>query len=104
MRIWGVLFLAMVIASPQLVAKETKKKGGGGDRERVIKREGRSKTGSKTKIDFEDTDIGGAVKTPYGSMLTNTKSNKNFDMVPIRTDWRPEMLQSASSLDAGRSR
>ena len=58
----------------------------------------------KTKIDFDDTDIGGAAKTPYGTMLSNTKSNKNYDMVPIRTDWRPEMLQSASSLDAGRSR
>jgi hypothetical protein len=90
--------------SDVIAAKEQKKSSGAGTRERVISREGRSKAGSKTKIDFEDTNIGGAAKTPYGSMLSNTKSNKNYDMVPIRTDWRPEMLQSASSLDAGRSR
>jgi len=90
--------------SETLSAKEQGKSAGAGSRERVISREGRSKAGSKTKIDFEDTNIGGAAKTPYGSMLSNTKSNKNYDMVPIRTDWRPEMLQSASSLDAGRSR
>jgi hypothetical protein len=91
--------------SAPVLAKEQKKQSSSGDsRERVISREGRSKVGSKTKIDFEDTDIGGAAKTPYGTMLSNTKSNKNYDLVPIRTDWRPEMLQSASSLDAGRSR
>jgi hypothetical protein len=97
--------LMMTLAGPAL-AKDKKKAGGGGggSRERVISREGQSKAGSKTKIDFEDTDIGGAAKTPYGTMLSNTKSNKNYDMVPIRTDWRPEMLQSARSLDAGRSR
>jgi hypothetical protein len=101
------MILALLVWSPELYAKEANKKsaaGGGGSRERIISREGRAKAGSKTKIDFGDTDIGGAAKTPYGSMLTNTKSNKNFDMVPIRTDWRPEMLQSASSLDAGRAR
>ena len=106
MKFFGIVILALLLWSPEVFAKDAKKKAasGGGTREKVISREGRSKAGSKTKIDFEDTDIGGAVKTPYGSMLTNTKSNKNFDMVPIRTDWRPEMLQSASSLDAGRAR
>jgi hypothetical protein len=101
-----VLIALLVMGlSETLSAKEQgKSSGGGGTRERVISREGRSKAGSKTKIDFEDTSIGGAAKTPYGSMLSNTKSNKNYDMVPIRTDWRPEMLQSASSLDAGRAR
>lgn len=104
MRVWIVGILTLAIWSPELIAKENKKAGAGGNRERVISREGRSKAGSKTKIDFEDAEIGGASKTPFGTMLTNTKSNKNYDMVPIRTDWRPEMLQSASSLDAGRSR
>lgn len=97
--------VAMFGFAPGLMAKEQKKPSASpGTRERVISREGQSKAGSKTKIDFEDTDIGGAAKTPYGTMLSNTKSNKNYDMVPIRTDWRPEMLQSASSLDAGRAR
>lgn len=104
-----VLILSLAILAPEALAKAKKKKSassqqGVTSRERVISREARSKTGSKTKIDFEDTEIGGAAKTPFGSLLSNTKSNKNYDMVPIRTDWRPEMLQSASSLDAGRAR
>jgi len=107
MRWLIMIVISLALVAPEVVAKEKKKSSssqGAGSRERVISREGRSKAGSKTKIDFEDTDIGGAAKTPYGTMLSNTKSNKNYDMVPIRTDWRPEMLQSATSLDAGRSR
>jgi hypothetical protein len=104
MRIVMIVLIALGFFATEVSAKEAKKAAASGSREKVISREGRSKAGSKTKIDFEDTDIGGAAKTPYGTMLSNTKSNKNYDMVPIRTDWRPEMLQSASSLDAGRSR
>lgn len=104
MRIVMIVLVALGFFAAEVSAKEAKKAASSGSREKVISREGRSKAGSKTKIDFEDTDIGGAAKTPYGTMLSNTKSNKNYDMVPIRTDWRPEMLQSASSLDAGRAR
>lgn len=85
-------------------AAGAKKSGGSGTREKIISREGRSKSGDKTKVDFDDTDIGGARKTPMASMLSNTKAKKDYDLVPIRTDWKPEMVQSASSLDAGRSR
>jgi hypothetical protein len=113
-RIILAVLISLSFFSSNLFAKGAKKasassaksSGGAaaGSRERVISREGRSKAGSKTKIDFDDTDIGGAAKTPYGTMLSNTKSNKNYDLVPIRTDWRSEMLQSAASLDAGRNR
>ena len=75
-----------------------------GVREKIISREGRSKSGDKTKVDFDDTDISGARKGPMASMLSNTKAKKDYDLVPIRTDWKPEMVQSASSLDAGRAR
>ncbi|MEI6397566.1 MAG: hypothetical protein WCO71_02235 [Pseudomonadota bacterium] len=104
MRVVMIVLISLGFFATGVSAKEVKKAASSGSREKIISREGRSKTGSKTKIDFDDTDIGGAAKTPYGTMLSNTKSNKNYDMVPIRTDWRPEMLQSASSLDAGRSR
>jgi hypothetical protein len=107
MRVFIIIMLSLAVLSPEVMAKAKKKKSssqGSAVRERVISREARAKAGSKTKIDFEDTEIGGAAKTPYGSLLSNTKSNKNYDLVPIRTDWRPEMLQSATSLDAGRAR
>ena len=84
------------------IAKE--KKAAPGQREKIISREGRSKVSKdKTKVDFEDTDISGARKAPMASMLNNTKAKKEYDMVPIRMDWKPEMVQSASSLDAGKS-
>lgn len=90
------------ILSTELLAQAASKKPA--TRERIIRGEGRTKSNSKTKIDFEDTDIGGARKTPMASMLNNTKAKKDYDLVPIRTDWKPEMVQSASSLDAGKSR
>jgi len=104
MRVVMIILVSLGFFAAEVSAKGAKKAGSSGSREKIISREGQSKAGSKTKIDFEDTAIGGAAKTPYGTMLSNTKSNKNYDMVPIRTDWRPEMLQSASSLDAGRAR
>lgn len=93
-------------AAKKPAAGTSAKKSGSapGTREKVISREARSKAGDKSKVDFEDTDIGGARKTPMASMLSNTKAKKDYDLVPIRTDWKPEMVQSASSLDAGRAR
>lgn len=95
--------LFMIIAAPlPLNAKD--KKAASGIKERIISREGRSKVGKdKTKVDFEDAEIGGMRKAPMASMLNNTKAKKEYDMVPIRTDWKPEMIQSASSLDAAKS-
>lgn len=94
-------------AAKKAAAPSAKKAAGASSnttREKIISREGRSKSGDKSKVDFEDTDISGARKTPMASMLSNTKAKKDYDLVPIRTDWKPEMVQSASSLDAGRSR
>jgi hypothetical protein len=96
-----ILSILVFFAFEPAFAKEKS----GGAREKIISREGRSKTNkSKTKIDFGDAEIDGARKNPMASMLTNNKAKKDYDMVPIRTDWKPEMIQSASSLDAGRVR
>lgn len=101
MRFITVVILTLSL-SPSAFAKDRDKKPT--LREKVISREGRSSSNSKTKIDFEDADITGSRKTPMASMLTNNKAKKDYDMVPIRTDWKPEMVQSAASLDAGRSK
>lgn len=55
---------------------------------------------SKTNLDFDSVDISGQRKTPLGSLVNQTKSDKNYDFVKIRLEWRKEMIQSASSLDA----
>lgn len=113
LQLFVIIALGFSFESPAL-AKGAKKKASSGEakkggapsgvREKIISRESRSKSGDKTKVDFDDTDIGGARKTPMASMLSNTKAKKDYDLVPIRTDWKPEMVQSASSLDAGRAR
>jgi hypothetical protein len=106
----SALFLAAEASAKGAKKAAVKKTSGSasapsnGVREKIISREGRSKSGDKTKVDFDDADINGSRKGPMASMLSNTKAKKDYDLVPIRTDWKPEMVQSASSLDAGRSR
>jgi hypothetical protein len=97
----GLVAVGVLCSSAMVEAKDKKPAGG---REKIISREGRSKISrDKTKIDFDDESIDGSRKTPMASLLNSTKAKKEYDMVPIRTDWRPEMVQSAASLDAGRS-
>jgi len=93
------LIISMLLSSVGFAAP----KKGAKTREKNITREGSAKRNDRTKIDFESTDIDGQRKLPLGSILNNTKSDKNYNFVRIRTDWHPEMIQSASSLDSGRS-
>ncbi len=82
-----------------------KGKSAGGSRkapEKFISREAEArKVGDKKVIDFESTGIDGMRKTPLGSLIDNRKSNKEYDFIKIRQRWTPEMVQSASSLEAG---
>ena len=57
------------------------------------------KTGDKTVIDFESVDIVGDRRTPLGSMINQSRAEKDYDFVKIRLRWHPEMKKSASSLD-----
>ncbi|NRA43637.1 MAG: hypothetical protein HRU09_01645 [Oligoflexales bacterium] len=57
------------------------------------------KTGDKTVIDFESVDIVGDRRTPIGSMINQSRAEKDYDFVKIRLRWHPEMKKSASSLD-----
>ena len=101
------VFIAIVLAiavGSEAFAAGKKATGKAAVRERIISREGSSKKGSKTKINFDDENISGEGKGPNGSMLKSTKASKDFDMVQIRTDWRQHMVESAGSLDAGNSR
>jgi hypothetical protein len=77
------------------------KKGGKGVREKFINGEATLKSKDQTKVDFEAADIGGERKTPLGTLINQNKADKNYDFVKIRLRWHPEMVQSASSLDAG---
>ncbi len=78
------------------------KKSGKGGREKAIIREKIYK-GDSRKIDFEATDIGGGIKSPFGSMVNQNKARKEFDLIRPRLEWHQEMKQSTSSLETGRS-
>ena len=65
-------------------------------REKVLK----SKKGKdSTNLDFEAESISGTMKTPMGSLIDRTRSDKNFDFVKIRLRWHPEMIESAYMLE-----
>ena len=80
------------------------KKTGKGTRERVMTREATLKSKDQKNIDFDAVDIGGQRKAPMGTLINQNKSEKEYDFVKIRLRWHPEMVQSASSLDNGKSR
>ena len=81
--------------------KKKRRKASNTGRERFITREARLKGKDQKNIDFGDVSIGGQRKTPMSQLITNGKANKDHDFIKIRLRWHPEMVQSASSLDAG---
>ena len=84
-------------------AKPTTKKNGKAVEKHII-REGKINRQDKSKIDFDEADITGARKTPLGTLVNQNKADKNYDFVKIRLRWPQEMVQSASSLESGRSK
>ena len=68
--------------------------------QKVLSTEGQiQKKDGSSVVDFEETSITGARKTPMGSMVEQSKIDKNYDFVDIRKNWHPEMIKSATSLD-----
>lgn len=57
------------------------------------------KEGGKATVDFEETNISGAKKTPLGAVIEQGSVDKSYDFVEIRKDWHKEMINSATSLD-----
>jgi hypothetical protein len=92
---------AVTAAKPVLLAAGKKKGKGKGVRQKFINGEATVRGKDQTKVDFEAADIGGERKTPLGTLINQNKADKNYDFVKIRLRWHPEMVQSASSLDAG---
>lgn len=95
-----VVTLLSLCASSALAAP---KKGAKGAREKHITREQTLKSKDSNKVDFDSVDIGGQRKSPMGSIVSQSKADKNYDFVKIRLRWHPEMVQSASSLEAGKA-
>lgn len=94
----------ILLAHPSFAAGAKKAAGGKGTRERVMSREATLKSKDQKNIDFDAVDIGGQRKAPMGTLINQNKSEKEYDFVKIRLRWHPEMVQSASSLDNGKSK
>jgi hypothetical protein len=104
MRTFGTLAVFVLgLALGASTALGDGKKKSKGVREKIITREATLKSKDQTKLDFDSVDIGGQRKTPMGTLIGQSKANKDYDFVKIRTNWHPEMVQSASTLDTGAS-
>ncbi|MDA9951602.1 hypothetical protein N9D31_03400 [Oligoflexaceae bacterium] len=82
-------------------AKKGKKKSSGG-RQRLVTKEARtklSKKRDKTNVDFDEATLEGRRLNPNGVSLNLQKPNKEFDLIKLRRHWKPEMIQSTSSLE-----
>jgi hypothetical protein len=88
--------------SPILLAKGAAKPATK-TRERRISTEREVRTGgnASTSINFDAIDIAGERKNPLGSLVSQSKSDMDYDFVKIRMRWHPEMVQSAASLESG---
>lgn len=90
--------------SKQKARPNNSKSGGGqaGVRERHVVREQKVGRGS-TDISFDETNLLGRRRAPLGTMINQGGPDKDFDLIKIRRHWKPEMVQSASSLESGRT-
>lgn len=76
-------------------------------RKKILKKEKTIKTRkgiTKSSIDFEAVDILGKRQVPFGSVITKNNPDKEFELIKIRLDWKPEMILSTNNLETGRIR
>ncbi len=97
----AALIACLLATSTTVIARDKKGAKKGGGREKIIVREAQSKGKDKSKIDFDETDIGGQVKKPMGSLINQNNNDKNYDLIKIRLRWHPEMIQSTAALESG---
>ncbi len=62
------------------------------------------KGNQKTNFDFDAADISGARKTPFGELVDTVESDRTYNFIKLRTNWRPEMERSAATLETGSGR
>ena len=87
--------------SAQVKKKQQKTKGASQNKRRIHTDEKRFKTDQKN-INFDDTALIGDRNRPSGSMISERKSNRSYNLIKLRLRWHPEMVQSTSSLESGR--
>ena len=116
--IFQVLFISIAYcdqiyssSSVLILAKNSPKKKASNSstkvREKVLKKEKiiKSQKGTeKSSIDFEEVDILGKRQAPFGSIITKNNPDKEFELIKMRLDWKPEMIQSTNNLETGRIR
>lgn len=65
---------------------------------------GEAKVGQRsTRVSFEDTDIAGERRGGLGSVIEEGQVDKEVDLIKIRYSWHPEMRESTSSLETGKT-
>lgn len=95
------MFLGLMVAFLSVESTSFAKKAK--TRDKFLTREAKTSTkkGDKTKVDFDEVDIGGQRKTPFGTLVNNNRLKKDYDFIKLRQRWHPEMIDSASNLESG---
>ncbi len=97
LKTFGIVFLLNLFSTEIAFSQEKKQ------RQKNIVTEGKATNKDKNKINFEETDIAGARKSPLGTLINQNKADKEYDFIKIRLKWHDEMVQSATGLESGRS-
>jgi hypothetical protein len=52
----------------------------------------------KTEINFDDANIDGTFKSPFGTLLSNRDQDFNKGFIKLRTNWHDQMVTSVSGI------
>jgi hypothetical protein len=52
----------------------------------------------KTEINFDDTNIDGNFKSPFGTLMSNRDQQFNKGFIKLRTNWHDQMVTSVSGI------
>ena len=82
MRLFCLIFVMVLVASPGMARKKIKK------------------AKSVTEIDFEGSLLEGKMKAPSGFFLTGRKSQSLKSMIKLRSNFKTRIKKSRNSLKA----
>jgi hypothetical protein len=52
----------------------------------------------KTELNFDEANIDGTFKTPFGTLLNNRDQDFNKGFIKLRTNWHDQMVTSVSGI------
>lgn len=86
------LLLSAVATAQQKPRNETKSKPGSLETSTKVKFK------DKTEVNFDDANIEGSVKNPFGTIVNSRDQDINKGFIKLRYHWHDQMVMSVSGL------